>query len=163
MGGLNAMPAKGGNPDLDDVEIKRAVVYMANKGGAKFDEPKAPEAAAPAAAPAAEAAPAAAAAAKQRRPQQHQPPSQPKSPSMARKYSTQAAQLATVLKHRRCAKAGRQGSLGTTRQARRHGPVRSRDQGLPGQGLGMMPPKGGSTASDDEIKAAVDYMVGAAK
>ncbi|UUZ51410.1 c-type cytochrome [Massilia sp. B-10] len=90
IGGLNAMPAKGGNPDLDDVEIKRAVVYMANKGGAKFDEPKAPEAAAPAAAPAAEAAPAAAAAAKQRRPQQHQPPSQPKSPSMARKYSTQS-------------------------------------------------------------------------
>ncbi|UUZ51411.1 hypothetical protein LP420_19370 [Massilia sp. B-10] len=29
--------------------------------------------------------------------------------------------------------------------------------------LSMMPPKGGSTASDDEIKAAVDYMVGAAK
>jgi cytochrome c5 len=28
---------------------------------------------------------------------------------------------------------------------------------------GMMPAKGGSTASDDEVKAAVDYMVTAAK
>ena len=28
---------------------------------------------------------------------------------------------------------------------------------------GMMPAKGGSTASDDEVKAAVDYMTAAAK
>jgi cytochrome c5 len=28
---------------------------------------------------------------------------------------------------------------------------------------GMMPPKGGSSASDDEVKAAVDYMAAAAK
>jgi len=49
--GLRAMPAKGGNPDLDDVEVARAVVYMANAGGAKFKEPAAPApaAAAPAA------------------------------------------------------------------------------------------------------------------
>ena len=40
------MPAKGGNPDLDNLEVERAVVYMANNGGAKFDEPKAPAAAA---------------------------------------------------------------------------------------------------------------------
>ena len=53
--GLRAMPAKGGNPDLDDVEVARAVVYMANKGGAKFKEPEAP-AAASAAASAASAA-----------------------------------------------------------------------------------------------------------
>ncbi|GAB2860486.1 hypothetical protein GCM10027277_31360 [Pseudoduganella ginsengisoli] len=51
--GLNAMPAKGGNPDLDDVEIARAVVYMANKSGGKLKEPEVP---APAAAPAASAA-----------------------------------------------------------------------------------------------------------
>lgn len=40
--GLRAMPAKGGNPDLDDVEVARAVVYMSNKAGAKFKEPEAP-------------------------------------------------------------------------------------------------------------------------
>ncbi len=43
--GKNAMTAQGGG-DFNDVEIGRAVVYMANKGGAKFDEPKAPAAAA---------------------------------------------------------------------------------------------------------------------
>jgi cytochrome c5 len=40
--GLRAMPAKGGNPDLDDVEVARAVVYMANASGGKFKEPEAP-------------------------------------------------------------------------------------------------------------------------
>ena len=44
--GIRAMPAKGGNPDLDDVEVARAVVHMANAGGAKFKEPAAPAAAA---------------------------------------------------------------------------------------------------------------------
>jgi cytochrome c5 len=47
--GIRAMPAKGGNPDLDDVEVARAVVYMANKSGAKFSEPAAPAAKADAA------------------------------------------------------------------------------------------------------------------
>ncbi|MCQ8895672.1 c-type cytochrome [Limnobacter humi] len=51
--GIRAMPAKGGNPDLDDVEVGRAVAYMANEAGANF---KAPEPAAPAAAPAADGA-----------------------------------------------------------------------------------------------------------
>ncbi|MCV2352959.1 c-type cytochrome [Paucibacter sp. B2R-40] len=47
--GKNAMGAQGGG-DFSDFEIGRAVVYMANQGGAKFDEPKAPAAAASAAA-----------------------------------------------------------------------------------------------------------------
>jgi len=46
--GKNAMPAQGGG-QFTDYEVSRAVVYMANKGGAKFDEPKAPAAAASAA------------------------------------------------------------------------------------------------------------------
>jgi cytochrome c5 len=52
--GIRAMPAKGGNPDLDDVEVARAVVFMANQSGAKFKEPEVPAAAA--AAPAGDAA-----------------------------------------------------------------------------------------------------------
>ncbi len=44
--GIRAMPAKGGNPDLDNVEVERAVVYMANKSDAKWKEPTAPAAAA---------------------------------------------------------------------------------------------------------------------
>jgi len=51
--GKNAMAAQGGG-DFSDVEIARAVVYMANKAGAKFDEPKAPATAA--SAPAVQAA-----------------------------------------------------------------------------------------------------------
>jgi len=38
------MPPKGGNPDLADVEVQRAVVYMANQSGANFKEPAAPAA-----------------------------------------------------------------------------------------------------------------------
>ena len=38
--GIRAMPAKGGNPDLDDLEVASAVVFMANQAGAKFAEPK---------------------------------------------------------------------------------------------------------------------------
>ena len=49
MTGLNAMPAKGGNPDLDDVEVARAVVHLANSAGAKFKEPEVKAAAAEAA------------------------------------------------------------------------------------------------------------------
>lgn len=44
------MPPRGGNPDLSDVEVQRAVVYMANRSGANFKEPAAttPATAAPA-------------------------------------------------------------------------------------------------------------------
>ena len=46
--GKGAMAAQGGG-EFSDYEIGRAVVFMANKAGAKFDEPKAPAAAASAA------------------------------------------------------------------------------------------------------------------
>ncbi|MBQ0943215.1 cytochrome c5 family protein [Ideonella sp. 4Y16] len=39
--GKNSMPAQGGG-DTSDLEIGRAVVYMVNNAGGKFDEPKAP-------------------------------------------------------------------------------------------------------------------------
>ena len=42
--GIRGMLAKGGNPDLNDVEVARAVVHMANASGAKFKEPAAPAA-----------------------------------------------------------------------------------------------------------------------
>jgi cytochrome c5 len=69
------MPPRGGNPDLSDVEVERALVYMANRSGANFKEPvattaaaaapaaAAPGVAAPVASGAATAAPAAAGAA----------------------------------------------------------------------------------------------------
>ncbi|MCX8003472.1 MAG: c-type cytochrome [Burkholderiaceae bacterium] len=42
--GFKGMPAKGGNADLDPLEVARAVVYMANRSGASFKEPEAPAA-----------------------------------------------------------------------------------------------------------------------
>jgi cytochrome c5 len=56
--GIRQMPARGGDSDLSDIEVARAVAYMGNSAGAKFKEPEAPapEAPAPAAPAAAEAA-----------------------------------------------------------------------------------------------------------
>lgn len=59
IAGIRQMPPRGGNADLSDAEVARAVAYMANAAGASFE---APEATAPAeavaATPEAEAAPA---------------------------------------------------------------------------------------------------------
>lgn len=38
--GFKGMPPKGGNADLDPIEVARAVVYMANRAGGKFKEPE---------------------------------------------------------------------------------------------------------------------------
>jgi cytochrome c5 len=57
--GIRQMPARGGDSDLSDIEVARAVAYMTNAAGAKFTAPE-PEAAKPAAAaPATAGAPAA--------------------------------------------------------------------------------------------------------
>ena len=40
LGGFNQMPARGGDPDLSDLEVERAIAYMANAAGAKFTPPE---------------------------------------------------------------------------------------------------------------------------
>jgi hypothetical protein len=37
--GVKQMPPRGGNPDLSDIEVARAIAYMANQSGANFKEP----------------------------------------------------------------------------------------------------------------------------
>ena len=39
ISGLKQMPPRGGNPDLTDNEIARAIAFMANLSGANFKEP----------------------------------------------------------------------------------------------------------------------------
>ncbi|MFN7887378.1 MAG: c-type cytochrome [Betaproteobacteria bacterium] len=41
-GSAGVMPAKGGNADLDPVEVARAVVYMVHQSGGSLKEPEAP-------------------------------------------------------------------------------------------------------------------------
>jgi len=36
INGIRTMPPRGGNPDLSDIEMSRAVAHMANAGGASF-------------------------------------------------------------------------------------------------------------------------------
>jgi cytochrome c5 len=162
--GIRAMPAKGGNPDLDDVEVARAVVYMANQGGAKFKEPEAPAATAPAAAsaPAAPAAAAPVAAAPA-------PAAAPAAPAPA----AASADAGKTLYGSTCVACHGAGIAGAPKYGDKaawapriaQGSNVLYDHALKGfQGkAGVMPPKGGSSAPDADVKAAVDYMVAAVK
>lgn len=166
--GIRAMPAKGGNPDLDEVEVARAVVFMANQGGAKFKEPevkaaaKTAEAAAPAAeAPVAAAVPAAAAAAAMPAKADAAPAA-----TVSADAGKKVFEAACIACHGAgVAGAPKFGDKAAWADRIKQGPDVLHEHAIKGyQGKsGMMPPKGGSTASDDEVKAAVDYMTAAAK
>ncbi|CAM5779511.1 MAG: cytochrome c5 family protein [Burkholderiales bacterium] len=170
LAGKGAMAPQGGG-NYSDVEIGRAVVYMANHGGAKFDEPAAPaaaatETAAAAPAPAAAAAPA---------------PAPAPAPAAAAAAAPAAAAAA--------APAGGGVDLAAGKKIYDTTCVACHGSGVAGapkfgdkaawaprlaagfdevlkiatEGKGAMPPKGGSTASDADFKAAVTYLVDAAK
>ena len=172
--GKGAMGAQGGG-DYSDLEIGRAVVYMTNKAGAKFDEPKAvAEGAAPAAAAATGAAPAASAAA---------PAAAAPAPlAVAAVSSVAAAKLAAadvakpdvgavvpVLYSQLCQTCHVAGLAGAPKLGDKAAWAPRLAQGVDGltasaiKGKGAMPPKGGSAASDAEIKAVVAYMVSSVK
>jgi cytochrome c5 len=163
--GKGAMSAQGGG-EYEDAEIARAVVFMANKSGAKFEEPKV-EAAAPAAeaAPAAPAPmPAAAAAAA--------------APAVAvvaaatagtAKTEAPAADAGKKLYETACQACHAAGVAGSPKFGDKAAWAPRLALGIDGltasvvKGKGAMPPKGGSAASEAEIKSAVQYMVAAAK
>lgn len=158
--GLNAMPPKGGNPDLDDIEVARAVVYMANQSGAKFKEPEVPAAktAVPAAAPeapaAAPAAPAAAA------------PAAPAPTKVAADAGKKLYDSVCMACHTPgVAGAPKFGDKAAWADRIKEGVATLDEHAIKGfQGkTGVMPPKGGSQASDEDVKAAVAYMLAAVK
>ncbi|HEU4852369.1 MAG TPA: c-type cytochrome [Telluria sp.] len=167
--GIRAMPAKGGNPDLDDVEVARAVVFMANQSGAKFNEPALP--AAPAAAPsptpaAAEAALEADAARAAAAPAAAPAVPATAAPAVAAVDGKKVYETSCVACHGAgIAGAPKVGDKAAWAARIKQGDATLHDHAIKGftGKSGMMPPKGGSTASDAEVKAAVDYMVGASK
>ena len=173
--GIRAMPAKGGNPDLDDIEVARAVVYMANEAGAKFKEPEVPAAgAAPAAAaPVADAAGAAPAAAAPAADAAAAAPAAPAAAAPAAAPAKLAADAGKKLYEASCqvchgagiAGAPKFGDKAAWAPRIKQGMAVMHDHAIKGfmGKAGMMPPKGGSSASDDEVKAAVEYMAAAAK
>lgn len=169
INGLRGMPAKGGNPDLDDIEVERAVVYMVNKSGGNFKEP-AVKAAEPASAENAPAQAAEAASATD--------PLTASQPTQAVQDVTPApAETAQVdgkkIYDTSCAACHTPGVAGAPKLGDKAAwepriaqgsdtLVEHAIKGFQGK-TGFMPPRGGSSASDAEIKAAVEYMVSAAK
>ncbi len=165
--GKGNMGAQGGG-DHSDFEIGRAVVYMANQGGAKFDEPKAPAGAAAAtaaspAAPAAAAAPAPAPAAAAA------PTAAAPAAAVAAAVPAAAASPAPALYAQVCAACHVAGVANAPKLGDKAAWAPRLAAGVDGltasviKGKGAMPPKGGSGASDGEIKAVVAYMVGTVK
>ena len=167
--GKGAMAPQGGG-DFNDLEIARGVAYMANAAGGKFPIPEKPAAdgAAAAAAPAAEAAPAAAPAAPAPAPAAEPAPAAAAAPAAAPAAAV-SADAGKALYDKTCFVCHAAGVAGAPKFGDKNAWAPYVATGLDAMvkvaisGKGAMPPKGGSTASDDEIRAAVQYMVDHAK
>src|SRR5258706_331906 len=157
--GEGAMPPRGGASDLSDLEVERAVVYMANASGAKFKEPAAPAPAAPA-----PAAPAPAAQAPMDHGAHMAMAPAPGASAAAGKADGKKVYEATCITCHGAgvANAPKFGDKKAWAEHVVHGTEHLYENAL--KGKGAMPPKGGNlTLSDAEVKAAVDYMVKAVK
>ncbi|WP_176041353.1 c-type cytochrome [Burkholderia stabilis] len=172
LAGKGAMPARGGTSpdDVSDYEIARAIVYMANNDGANFPEPAAPAANAATAASGAAASggdasnaqAAAAMAAIAAIPKAGEKPA-------AAPASADAATAGKALYTSTCQACHAAGVLGAPKfGSKEDWAPRLKDSmdtvyNYALHGKGAMPPKGGASAPDADVKAAVDYMVNSAK
>ena len=162
--GKGAMAAQGGG-DFSDIEIGRAVVYMANQGGGKLDEPKVVVAApataqAQTATAAATTAPVAAAVAT---------PMPAVAVVAAAAPAAAKADTAPALYAQACAVCHASGVANAPKLGDKVAWAPRLAGGVDGltasaiKGKGAMPPKGGAAASDADIKAVVAYMVASVK
>jgi len=177
LSGKGAMPPRGGTSpdDYSDYEIARAVVYMANNAGANFAEPPVPSAAQAASAAAEAAVPASGAAADAGAAAASQAAAALASIASAPAAAPEATQSADTsqagkaLYQQVCQACHAAGVLNAPKFGDKAAwAPRLKDPmdtiyNYALHGKGAMPPKGGSNASDADVKAAVDYMVSAAK
>jgi cytochrome c5 len=142
--GKGAMPPKGGNASLSDDEVTRAVVFMANSGGAKFKEPAAPK---PAAAPAAA---------------QQQASAAPQQAAAAPDGKKVFDSVCTACHTAGVAGAPKLGDKAAWAPRIKTGVDTLVQSAL--KGKNAMPPKGGNPSlSDADIRAAVEFMVSQSK
>jgi cytochrome c5 len=180
LNGKGGMPARGGTSpdDYSDFEIARAVVYMANDGGAKFAEPVQPAPGAAAGASAAAPASGAAAGAASTSTDNAQAAAavaalanvpQASSGAAAGTQSADASQAGKALYTQVCQACHAAGVLNAPKYGDKDAWAPRLKEPMETvynyalHGRGAMPPKGGSNASDADVKAAVDYMVAAVK
>jgi len=172
--GKGAMPARGGTSpdDYSDYEIARAVVYMADHSGANFPEPAAPASGAAATENAASTPSAAQSASASTGAVNDQAAAAiaalPSAPAPA-PSSADNAQAGKALYTQVCQACHAAGVLGAPKFGNKADWAPRLKEPMDTvynyalHGKGNMPPKGGSSASDADVKAAVDYMVSAAK
>ena len=185
QGKTGVMPPKGGSTDLTDDEVHRAVVYLANLAGAGWKEPAptATASAAPATAPAATAeasnattatAPAAAVSATAAAPAATATAASAAAapPSTASATTTASADAANgkAVYDETCHVCHATGLAGSPKFGDKAAWAPRIATGIDAlhkaaiNGLNAMPPRGGNASlSDAQVKAAVDYMVSAAK
>ena len=141
--GKGAMPPKGGNPSLSDDDVARAVAFMANQSGASFKEPAMK---ASAQKPQAQAAAASAA-------------SQTTGAADGKKVYDSTC---TACHAAGVANAPKLGDKAAWAPRVKQGTDALMQSVL--KGKGAMPPKGGNMSlSDDDVKAAADFMAAQAK
>ena len=164
--GKGAMPAQAGG-DFEDVEIARAVAYMANSAGANFAEPQRPVSAAQAPAAGAGAMPVVATAAAIPVAAATAAPAAATPPATMQVAGAGAG--GEALYKQACAVCHATGVANAPKLGDQAAWAPRIKEGLPKlvqsaiAGKGAMPAKGGTSASEAEIRSTVEYMVKAAK